>query len=96
MTEEKAQYGTDKMLTATRDLGELRLSIYEDGVFTDDNGRSVPFKAGIKLSKGKYGIKVKAHELAALFQCMRADKEVREALEQRLKLEKQSINSANL
>lgn len=78
-----------------REFGSVRLSIYDAGTYKTDDGELKEYSAGIKLTKGSYGLKLSAHELASMFQVLRTDEEVRKALEARLKAEKQLVNSTS-
>ena len=78
-----------------RDFGNLRLSIFEAGEWTDEETKETKeYAAGIKLSKGGYGIKLSAHDLAGLYQALRTDDEVRKELEKRLAAEKLQMAGA--
>lgn len=80
-----------------REFGTVRLSVYQAGEWTDEQtGEKKTYEAGIKLTKGGYGIKLTAHDLAGLYQCIRTDEDVRKELDKRLTAEKAAIAGVKL
>lgn len=79
--------------TVSRTVYGLTISVYPAGEFTNDAGETIEFQAGIKIRKGSESMKVDALQVAALYNLLRDDDELRAALGERLAGEVQTLPS---
>jgi hypothetical protein len=88
--ENNVQNGEQNDGRIIRVIHEGKLSIYPDGVFETEDGKTKEYKKGIKLTVSGRDLKVSARFLAALYFVLHDDEEVRAEIRVRLKEEQQN------
>lgn len=69
-----------------------KLIISDDGNFQNDDGKTIEYKASIKIQVGTQYLKISAIQLAGLLQACRQD-DVREELQARFRVEKAALEA---
>lgn len=80
---------TDNVKTAIfREYDGYRTTFVTKGSFVTDEGNEREYSGGVKISKGNKAVKISVIALAALFQAVRQDEEIKQYLFRQLEEEK--------